>query len=169
MLKFSSSIKKLVLFIAKIAEGRTILEIMWKCSVSSVSSCPTNFALHTSAGEENCDIGDEDEDDHGVGGSYGNEGRVNETEEVPTREAERVYAKDISGDLELHHRGIKSADEVLKDRRKYLEISVDRKKPWECLFFFVSYLHYKANALQINNLFEKSKTLKESRLMCSCY
>jgi hypothetical protein len=107
----------------------------------------------------------EDEDSYKEGGSYEDEQSENDTDVESTQKAAdaeqdfHCFARERWNEIKkLCHdtligidNGNKSANEVLKDRRKFLEISNARKQPSEFLTFYVGNLHFAANAYQIKN------------------
>lgn len=135
-------------------------------NVDSVSSapCPTFSVLHALSEEGNREYrNNEDEDDNEEGGSDEDEHSENDTDKESTNEASDAeqdfycFARDRWNEIKrLCHdtlkdidRGNKSADEVLKDRRKFLEISTELKQPSEFLTFYIGNLHFAANTYQI--------------------
>ena len=139
-------------------------------NVNSVSSAPgpTFSMLHAlaAAGNRGYRKNDsEDEDSYKEGGSYEDEQSENDTDVESTQKATDAeqdffcFARERWNEIKkLCHdtltgidNGNKSANEVLKDRRKFLEISNARKHPSEFLTFYVSNLHFAANAYQIKN------------------
>lgn len=121
---------------------------------------PTFSVLHALAEEGNREYSkDEDEDDYEEGGSCEDEHSENDTDEEAADAEEDFYCfardrwnenkklcQNILNDIDC---GKKSADEVLKDRRKILEISDEIEQPSEFLTFYVGNLHFTANTYQI--------------------
>ena len=144
-------------------------------NLDSVSSapCPTFSVLHALSEEGNReDKENEDEDDYEEGGNYDNEQSENDTEEESTQEAgdhdaqhdfycfasdrwneTKRLCQNTLNDIDV---GKKSANEVLRDRRKVLEISDELKKPSEFLTFYVGNLHFAANNFQIKKAVENA-------------
>ena len=142
-------------------------------NVDSVSSapCPTFSVLHALSEEGNREYRkNEDEDDDEEGGSYEDEYSENDTDEESTQtstDAEQkfyCFARDRWNETKMLCQntfkdidsGNKSADEVLKDRRKFLEISDELKQPSEFLTFYVGNLHFAASTHQIKKAVENA-------------
>ena len=142
-------------------------------NVDSVSSapCPTCSVLHALSEEGNREYRkNEDEDDYEEGGSYEDEHSENDTDEESTQKATDAeqkffcFARDrwketkrlCQNTLKDIDSGNKRADEVLKDRRKFLEISDELKQPCEFLTFYVGNLHFAANTYQIKKAVENA-------------
>lgn len=135
-------------------------------NVDCVSSapCPKYSVFHALSEEGNReDKENEDENDYEEGGSCEDEHSENDTDEESTQEAAvaeqdfycfarnrwnetKRLCRNTLNDIDS---GNKSAAEVLKDRRKFLEISDELKQPSEFLTFYVGNLHFAANTFQI--------------------